>query len=274
MKPAICAAFDYSIPFDRAIPMIRNAGFEAVSLGASPEYSDYRTAEGIAAIQKLLVDNGMTLDSIHAPWAGDGPLLFSLDEIQRFESIRQCQLAIDAAEKLGSRIVVIHLLYGVPPHGTLPGDVRDRMIEHGRGSVSVLAAHAASRGVKLALENGEDSHYDKVLVDFLTEFNDARIGFCYDSGHENVQGTCFKLLEQFGHRLLAVHIHDNNGADTHALPYEGTIDWARFREIFHGLRYDGNLHLEAVIDNSRFKDPAVFLSQAMERVMRLLRTIP
>ena len=270
MKLAICSEFDSSIPFDRAIPMIRNAGFEVVSLGACPEYSDYRTAEGIAAIRKLLVKNGMTLDSIHAPWAGDGPLLFSLDEAQRFEAIRQCQIAIDAAAKLDSSIVVIHLLYGVPPHGPLPGDVRDRMIEQGRRSVYVLAAHASSHGVKLALENGEDSHYDKALVDFLTEFKDESIGFCYDSGHENVQGTCFKLLEQFGHRLLTVHIHDNKGADEHALPYEGNIHWERFRKIFNGLRFIGNLHLEATIGNSQFKDPVDFLSQAMKRGLKLL----
>ena len=80
------------------------------------------------------------------------------------------------------------------------------------------------------------------------------------------------MLEQFGHRLLTVHIHDNKGSDAHTLPYEGTIDWDRFRKIFHGLRYSGNLLLEVHIRHSQFKDPAVFLSQARKRAERLLQS--
>lgn len=270
MKLAICSAFDDRIPFDRVIPMIREAGFEIVSLGASPEHSGYMTASGMAAIRKLILKHGIAIDSIHAPWSGDGPLLFSLDETLRLEGIRQCEIALDAAAELDGRIVVIHLLYGVPPHGPLPGAVRDKMIEQGRRSVSVLAKYADDRGVKLALENGEDPLYDLVLVDFMTEFNDECVGFCYDSGHEHLQGKSFKLLEQFGHRLVTVHIHDNKGTDEHTLPYEGTTDWERFRKIFHNLNYSGNLHLEAMLRSSQFQDPADFLFQARERAMRLL----
>jgi len=71
---------------------------------------------------------------------------------------------------------------------------------------------------------------------------------------------------------LTVHLHDNDGTkDAHVLPWEGTTDWERFRDLFHGLDYRGNLLLETDIGNSRFKDPAVFLSQAMARAERLLR---
>ncbi|MBM4079985.1 MAG: sugar phosphate isomerase/epimerase, partial [Planctomycetes bacterium] len=193
--------------------------------------------------------------------------LFSLDETERLESVRQCQLALDAAAELNGRIVVIHL---IQPYGIPEGDVRSKMIEQGRRSVSVLAAYAAGRGVKLALENGQESSYDQVVASFLAEFSDEHVGFCYDSGHENVQGTCFRMLEQFGQRLLTVHIHDNKGSDTHTLPYEGTIEWDRFRRTLHGLQYSGNLLLEVDIKHSQFKDHAVFLSQARERAMKLL----
>jgi len=209
----------------------------------------------------------MTIDSVHAPFP-EGDRLFSLDETERLESIRQCQIALDAAEELDNRIVVIHL---IQPYGIPEGGVRNKMIEQGRRSVSVLTAYAGGRGVKLALENGQERNYDQVLASLLAEFNDAHIGFCYDSGHENVQGTCFKILEQFGHRLQTVHLHDNLGSDTHMLPYEGTIDWERFRKIFHGLDYSGNLVLEADIKHSQFQDPTIFLSEARKRAERLLQ---
>ncbi len=186
MKLAIVSSFDETIPFDRAIPMIRDAGFEVVSLGPNPGYSGFMTAPGRAALVKLLGKHGLALDSIHAPWSGDGPLLFSLDEKLRLEGIRQCELAMDAGSEMECRILVIHLLYGTLPHGQPPGLVRNKMIEQGRRSVCALAEYGAGRGVKLALENGEDPYYDMALEDFMAEFDDANIGFCYDSGHENL----------------------------------------------------------------------------------------
>jgi L-ribulose-5-phosphate 3-epimerase len=266
VKPAICSGFDYEIPFPQALRLIRNAGFEVVCIGGRMDHSDYTTREGKAVIRKLLQENDLTVDSVHAPFP-EGDRLFSLDEAEREESIRLCQLALDAAAELDGRIVVIHL---IQPYDIPEGEVRSNMIEQGRRSVRVLAEGAYSRGVKLALENGQRAAYDQVLIDLLNEFPDEHIGFCYDSGHENVQGSCFSLLEEFGDRLLTVHIHDNSGSDIHALPYEGTIDWEKFREVFHALNYSGNLLLEVGVTHSEFKDPVTFLSEARKRVERLL----
>ncbi len=266
MKPAIFTSFDKALPFAKVIPMISKAGFEVVALGGNIQNSGYITKEQRATTRKLLKEYGMTIDSLHAPFP-EGDRLFSLNETERLESIRQCQIAIDTAAELDGKIVVIHL---IQPYGIPQGKVRNKMIEQGRRSVSILAAYADARGVKLAMENGQKDEYDQVLINFLSEFNDDHVGLCYDSGHENVRGTCFTLLEQFGNRLLTVHIHDNNGTDTHVLPFEGAIDWEQFRKVFHGLRYSGNLLLEADIKNSQFKDPAVFLSQARKRAERLI----
>ena len=247
--------------------MIREAGFEAVGIGAKPRHSGYTTREGRTAIRKRLEENCLTVDSVHAPFP-EGDRLFSLDEAERLESVRQCRIAMDAAAELDGRIVVIHL---IQPYGVPPGEVRDKMIAQGRRSVSMLAEYAGARRVKLALENGQKRAYDQVLTDFLSEFTDSHVGLCFDSGHANVQGTSFELLEQFGDRLLTVHLHDNKGSDTHTLPFEGTTDWDRFREVFHGLAYAGALLLEVMITHSQFQDPVVFLSHARERAGRLLQ---
>lgn len=267
MKSSICTSFDYNIPFAQVIPMIRQAGFETVSLGARSQHSGYATAEGRAVIRKLIEKNGLTIDSVHAPFP-EGDQLFSLDEAKRLESIRQCKIAIDTALDMNGRIVVIHL---IQPYGIPHGDARNRMIVQGMDSLKALAAYAADKEVKVALENGQKQDYDQVLESCLSEFSSDPIGFCYDSGHENVQGTCFKILEKFGHRLVTVHLHDNLGSDTHMLPYEGNIDWDRFRKIFHGLDYSGNLVLEVDIKQSQFKDPTIFLSEARKRTERLLQ---
>ena len=246
--------------------MIRDAGFEVVCVLPEAEDSSDAAAAKRATMLELLEDNGMTVDSVHAPFP-EGDRLFSLDEAERAESIRQCEAALDTAVELDGRIVVIHL---IQPYDIPEGPVRSAMIEQGRRSVGVLVERAGRRGVKLALENGQRLAYDQVLTALLTEFDDEHVGFCYDIGHENVQGTCFRLLEQWGHRLQTLHIHDNHGSDTHELPYEGTIDWDGFREVLGGLDYTGNLLLEVGTGNSQFKDPAVFLAEAMARAERLL----
>ncbi len=269
MNPAVFTSFDPSLPFDRALRLIREAGFEIVGLGGRLQHADYTTPAGRAGIGKLLREQGLAIDSVHAPFP-EGDRLFSLEEDERRESVRQVEAALVTAAELDGRIVVIHL---IQPYGIPEDEVRNRMIEQGRRSVGVLAGTASRLGVVLALENGQKREYDRVLEEFLSEFDGPAVGFCYDSGHEHVQGTCFRLLEKFGRRLVTVHIHDNTGRDTHLLPREGTIDWDRFRRVFHRAGYSGNLLLESGVGRSRFKDPAAFLAEAWTQA-RLLCQAP
>jgi len=266
MKPAICTGFDYAVPFDRSIEVIRKAGFEIIALGARPEHSGYAMPAGRAAIRMLMRTHGMRIDSVHAPFP-EGDRLFSLEENERLESVRQCRLAMDTAAELDGRTVVIHL---IQPYDIPHGEMRDRMIDQGRRSVGALAIYAEEHGVKLAMENGQKADYDQVVADFLAEFDAPHVGLCYDSGHENVQGKCFHMLERFGRRLLTMHIHDNSGSDIHVLPFEGTTPWDEFRRILGALPYSGNLLLEVDVRNSRFQDHTVFLSEARQRAGRLL----
>lgn len=260
MNTAICTGFDYAISFEQTIAMVREAGFRTIALGARPEHSGYASGAGRAVIRRLTA--GMAIDSVHAPFP-EGDRLFSLDEGERSESVRQCQTAVQAASELDSPIVVIHL---IQPYDIPHGEARDQMIDQGRKSVATLAACCEAQGVKLALENGQRADYDEVVASFLTELDMSHVGLCYDSGHEHVQGTCFNMLERFGDRLLTFHLHDNKGEDIHVLPYEGTISWDRFGAILQGMSYRGNLLLEVDMKHSQFQHPAEFLAQAKMRV--------
>lgn len=265
MKPAIAAAFDYDIPFARMIPMIRQAGFEVIALGAEAEHSGYVTADGRIRIRELIEENGLEIDSVHSPIAG-WPL-FSLDETERQKAVCQCKMAIDAAFDLGVGIMVIHSGVGSPEK-----DTQSRIIAKGIESIGMLSDYSLDKGVKIAVENTMGPNSEEVLERILTEFSGDPVGFCYDSGHENVNGTCFRELGKFGDRLLTVHLHDNWGGDSHVLPYEGDMDWEGFKKIFHSLDYSGNLLLEPTIAKSQFKEPELFLSEARRRGERLLRS--
>ncbi|HNS33184.1 MAG TPA: sugar phosphate isomerase/epimerase family protein [bacterium] len=265
MKTAIYTGFNCDIPLGQSVSMIRKAGFEAVSIGSRIRHSSYDTAEGCDNIRKLMKQNRLEIDSIHAP-CPEGDNLFSIDESERMESVRQCKNALDAALEVDGKIVVIHLI----PYNIPEGDTRKRMVEQGKRSVKILAEYAIAKKLKLALENGQKKDYDEVLELFLSEFGDNSIGFCYDSGHENVQGTCFHILKKFGNRLFTTHLHDNRGSDTHLLPYEGNIDWHGFREAIRSLDYCGRIHLESGMSYSQFREPEQFLSEAFKRAETLI----
>ncbi len=270
MRPGIFTSFMAGMPYATALPMIQAAGFQAVSLGGVPELAGYGTGADRQKLKALLRVHGLVIDSVHAPFP-EGDRLFAEDEAVRQESLRQCRLALDAASEVDGRVVVIHL---IQPYGIPPGEQRDRMVEQGRRSVAELAGYAAKRQVCLALENGQRPDYDQVLFALLEELPAPHVGLCYDSGHEHVQGRCFQMLRRYGHRLLALHIHDNTGRDTHLLPYEGTVPWEGFGEAMAGLNFTGDLVLEPSMANSPFQDPAEFLAEAMRRCRRLLSALP
>jgi len=265
MEVGICTSFAPEMSFEQAIPLIAEAGFTVTSLGGVPELAGYDGPENRRKLEKLLRQYHLSIDSVHAPFP-DADRLFSLDESERQHSLDCGRLALDAAAELDGKVVVIHLI----PYGIPPGEKRQQMIEQGRRSVATLADYAASRNVKLALENGQRLDYDQVLFQLLEEFQVPQVGLCYDSGHENVQGNCFQILERYGQRLLALHLHDNLGSDTHLLPFEGNIDWEAFRRAMQKLDYPGTLILESSQRSSAFQQSREFLREAKKRVEKLL----
>jgi len=109
-----------------------------------------------------------------------------------------------------------------------------------------------------------------VLDRVLTEVDCEAVGFCYDSGHANVDRAGLRDLHAYGHRLLTMHLHDNSGEDSHVLPYEGDVDWPELMATLGELDYRGNLLLEVCLASSAFQDAAVFLHEAYRRARRLL----
>lgn len=264
MRPAICTGFDPAVPFAASLAMIREAGFEVIAIGARPEHSGYQTAEGGKAIHRLLIDSGLAVDSIHAPFP-EGDRLCSLDEGEREESVRQCKTAIDAAVDLCTSVVVVHL------NANPEAAVRREMLQQGFRSMEALGEHALAGGIGVAVENSWGEPYAEMLHAIMGEFGEAPIGFCFDAGHGNVDGVGIGDLLRYGNRLLTVHLHDNLGTDTHMLPYEGNMDWGRIMGALREVGYGGNLLLEAATHDSEFKDATAFLSQGHERAQRLLR---
>jgi sugar phosphate isomerase/epimerase len=79
------------------------------------------------------------------------------------------------------------------------------------------------------------------------EFPASFLGLCYDSGHGNFRPRLsLDKLESFKARLIAVHLHDNDGTDDqHRVPFHGSVDWPRVTAIIARSSYKKCLSLES-----------------------------
>ena len=84
-------------------------------------------------------------------------------------------------------------------------------------------------------------------IDYLNNLAGKEVfGLCFDTGHANLLHQDQRvMLSQYGKRVKALHIHDNDGAgDLHQSPFTGRIDWDNFCEGLRLAGYDGDLSFE------------------------------
>ncbi len=264
MELAIGTTFNYGIPFDAMLPMIKNAGFNVISVGARREHSRYHTISGRKAIGELSAKHRITVDSIHAPLRLDGDISSPVERL-RLRGIEAVENALDACRDLGVGILILHL------NKELNQEELEPRVESVRRSMRHISDYAEERGVHLAIENVPEDPRDRILEETLSTFPEKHIGVCYDSSHAQLTGSPFGILQRYGDRVTALHISDNWGvSDDHLLPFEGSIDWSEFGKIFQALKYEGTFLLEVEMRESLFKDPTTFLREARERGERLI----
>jgi len=244
--------FGYDLPLEKLLRLIKQAGFDGAMIWWSEKYgkSDYLFAP------KMARDAGLIIENIHAPFAGSNNIwLDTLDG----KALTDLYLNIvDDCVDYEIPTIVLHLTSGDDP---------PPVCETGLNRVKRIIEKAERSGVNVAFENLRKPGY---LEYVLGNIDSPRAGFCYDSGHNNCRMPAGDLLKKFGSRLMALHLHDNDGSgDQHLLPFDGTIDWPDTMKRIAGTGYKGALALES--DNTGYEDlpPDQFLSMAIERAKKL-----
>jgi sugar phosphate isomerase/epimerase len=114
-------------------------------------------------------------------------------------------------------------------------------------------------GVGIAMENMFDRERTKAgaprrsycsdpyeLLELIDTLNHPLVGACWDTGHAHRQGLDQSVIREFGKRLKALHVQDNNGLqDQHLLPYQGNIDWKAVTGALAAIGYEGDFTYEA-----------------------------
>lgn len=254
-KISVSTCFDYSIPIERQLPMIADAGFTHVSIGNGDDsHSGILTDEGAVRLKGLLCDNGLAIDTVH------GHNLDKPDAMEVNERLAR------AAAYLGAPVVVIHASSFAIDPATAEVRYCDVMAK-----LPELRRLSEKYGVVFAFENLLPGAATDLAMRVLDAAPPEYFGFCYDSSHHQIGGPhSFEFLEQHAHRLRAVHISDRvREFVDHVLPGEGFVDFSAMCAALRAAKMDFPLLLEVMTTHSVYKNPEEFLSEAYKRAADL-----
>ncbi len=227
----------------------------------------YATSE-IDQIQRWLGDLSLQLTDIHAS-AGQEKRWASVREYERLAAVELVANRMEMAARLGSDVIVLHF----------PGELTDKAAsldywDPVRRSLEALEDCSRATGVRIAFENlGAPESWEPIAT-VLSDYGSEFAGLCYDSGHGNISGDGLDQLAKHADRLLAVHLHDNDGSgDQHKLPFMGTVDWGRLVGLIAGSSYEKWVNLEVSQGRSGYEDETAFLREAHAIAQRLTQAI-
>ena len=243
--------FGYGVSIKNRYRFIKEAGFDNVMLWWSDGFGrgkEYQEGANHARNAGLFIEN------IHTPVLEQNYLSFyNIDG----ESVLQCYLqCMNDCSKFDIPTMVIHL-----PNDNCP------INRLGMERIKRITNQAEELDVNVAFEN-LGNIYNLELV--LSSINSNKIGFCYDSCHHANYASEDDLLEKYGNRLMALHLHDNGGErEQHQLPFDGSIDWEEVMAKIALTEYKGATTIEPM--NWGYEDISIqeFLSRAHRKAQQL-----
>lgn len=167
-----------------------------------------------------------------------------------FAGVREASLvefrrALRAAHRIGATVMNVH--YGRPP-GFFPNE---QVIGWHVEVLSRLCLEAATAGITIVLEHvphGGNGQLENITA--ITE-RVPLLRFHLDSGHAKLErgyDRWDEYLDKLGHKLLHVHLSENDGSADQHLPLgaapRSTTDWPQHVKKLKATGYDGTITLE------------------------------
>jgi len=254
---SIFAWFGYKLPKKACFDLIRQAGFDGTSLWWNNDVSDDNFYEN----PEIAKNAGLFIENIHAPFE---KMNYIWEDNLGGEAVSEYLLkCVDDCCDYEIPVMVMHSSFGET----------EPVNEIGLRRFDLLIERAEQKNINIALENMRKTSLIKQTTQLLERFDSERLGFCYDSGHDNARQSKepeFDLLDRFGNRLMMLHLHDNESVDDqHLLPFDGTTDWKKIMKRIANTGYTGTVSLEVHNTGYESLNAEEFLKLAFERAKKL-----
>jgi sugar phosphate isomerase/epimerase len=228
---------------EQHLAIMRAAGFQVVEMFAAPGHFAWDDERSVAQMAGWLRSLGMTVCSLHAPWA-PGQDIAALDDAQRAQSLRAVERAADALAMLGGKYLIVH------PGATLSEPTaKERQLGLAQESLASVAKYCAKLGVVAALENPPPYELGGDPADMLRLYKhfagEPALQACFDTGHAHITPPGVSGVARVPKDVVVIHLSDNTGkSDDHWPPPEGTIRWADFFALLARRQWNGYFVLE------------------------------
>ena len=245
MKPAIWTAAYVELPLHHALQTLCSFGWRYFEVSTEHLEIIENHANLDLEIEKAVrfcAENELEIPQAHAHLRAN---VADINEAQRREDMSRIESHIDIAAKLGVSHVVIHPGYYVDNSGNVDSVHTSALnIEAFRN----LGDYAAELGARICLENmmRPGASTAEEMLELLSAIDHPAVALCLDTSHAHAAGLDLPhMIRQFGQKLVATHISDNDGTgDQHRTPGVGSISWNEVMEAFHDIGYEGLLNLE------------------------------
>jgi L-ribulose-5-phosphate 3-epimerase len=235
-KLGISTTVDYTINIFDQLRLFSRAGFKFVSIGARMEHSGFYEPNRFNDFLKKTADFGLLMESVHAPF-GEEHDLAATDGAARQVAAESIIDFISRSTGYGIPIVIIH------PHHYFSDD-KEACFERAADSLAKVLL-AKPDEIAVAIENLPTREGSWICDKLLETFDRGKVGFCYDSSHENMSGEPFHLLKKHYLRMITCHLSDNQGfKDQHLVPGDGNINWGELKSFFDKSPKMHNILLE------------------------------
>lgn len=224
----IFAWFGYNLSITESFHKILDAGFERVMLWWGEYEGDLPLSEQVKRARQL----GLEIENAHAPYDGANDLWKRNESgILYAEKLLSC---LQGCYEQHVPTLVVHLSDGMqPPEPSKIGLER----------LKKVVETAEKFQIRLAFENLKDIPQLEAVMKTFSSYQYT--GFCYDSGHHHCCNQNYPYLEKYGHKLFALHLHDNDGTrDSHRLPFDGNTQWEYICGKIIKVGYVGGVSLE------------------------------
>jgi sugar phosphate isomerase/epimerase len=254
---------------------IQHAGVPAVEIFCARQHLDYTNRAQVAELRHWFKDSELKLHSVHAPlytddvWGRSGPhSVITITEpvkSHRIEMVDEIKRAIELSESVPFRYLVQHIGVGGEEYS-------DRKFEAAFSSLDELSVFARQRGVEILLENIPNGFSTSGrLIQLLAETH-LPLGFCFDVGHAQIEGSVESAFELMKDRIRSTHVHDNDGVDDkHLFPLlapGGAVDWKGVMSLFRSRGDQFPLLLE-LKETPDFKHPIESCAEIFDRLENL-----
>ncbi len=209
MDKGISIYFGYLSEPQERLRKIKEAGFTTIITSPDQKW-DWQNGE-LKQQLKWIKKLGLKLSSLHSSYDSTQLKYFFQEGVVGDKQEKTWIKELKLCKKYGFSSLVVHL----------------------KGKPSVVGLERLRRILKvcnklrvpLAIENLD---YPKLFDYVFHNIKDPYLCFCYDSGHNHAYDPERNYLAEYGDKLVALHLHDNDGTeDQHTLNQYGTINWKK-----------------------------------------------